>query len=75
MNKTRRKIVNDSIEKIKDIKDDLSIVMDEEEYALQGLEEHFSNTERYEKMEAAVELLCDAIDDLDEAVDKLENIE
>lgn len=75
MNKARRKIIKNSCEKLKIIKDDLDDVLSDEEMALESLEEHFPGTERVDNMQEIVDNLTDVIDDLDDLIDRLSDIE
>ena len=49
----------------------ISQALDEEEDCLGNLPDSLTESERYEKMESAVDALNDASDSIDEAIDKI----
>lgn len=75
MNKARRDNMAKAIAKIKEAKSILEDVSSEESDAMDGLEEHFSETERYAQMEANVDSIDEAVSSLEEALSSLDAIE
>lgn len=62
MNNKQRTRLENIISELEDIKS-------EEEEKLDNLEENFSGTERYEKIEAGISALEDAIENIQTAID------
>lgn len=82
MNKERRKQVNEVIEQIKDlweqatvIRDELENIRDEEQGCLDNMPENLSGSERYEKIENAIEELGSASDTVDEIISSAEEVQ
>ncbi len=75
MNKARRENLAKAIAKIEEAKSILEDVTSDESDAMYGLEEHFSETERYAKMESNVDIIDDAISSLDDVLSSLESVE
>lgn len=75
LNKKRKEALKLYIEQIEANKDEIESLMDDEECAKDGLEEHFSETDRYLVMENNVEYFQDAITLLEETIDLLNSIE
>lgn len=74
MNKIRRERISKAVVKIEEAKSILEEVNSDESDAMFGLEEHFSETDRYAQMESNVEALDDAVSSLDDALSQLESI-
>ena len=72
MNKQRRKHIEEVTGKIRDLLSDLEILKDEEEEYKDNIPENLQGTERYERAEECVYGLQEAIDDIERA---LENID
>ena len=74
MNKTRREHLAKAIAKIEDAKSILEDVSSDESDAMYGLEEHFSETDRYAQMESNVEAIDDAVSSLEDALSGLDSV-
>lgn len=72
MNNPRRKVLQELYDIISEAKDKLEIVRDEEEEYKEHIPENLQGSERYERAEAAVDSLADAIYSLEEALDSIE---
>lgn len=75
MNKNRRKRISDVIYTLKQVKDVLNIVMNEEDDAFNNLSEGLQCTMRGEQMEENISELEEAIEHIEEALDNLDIIE
>lgn len=73
MNNTRRKELQKIYDIITDAKENLEILMDEEEEYKDNIPENLQYSERYEKAEEACDSLYEAIGNLEEALDNIEN--
>lgn len=73
MNERRRKRLNRAINLLNQARDLVDAVRDEESDAMSNMPENFQDTERYEKMENAVDNLDEAIDNIDEAISQVES--
>ena len=74
MNKARRENLAKAIAKIEEAKSILEDVSSDESDAMYGLEEHFSETDRYAQMEANVESIDDAVSSLEDALSGLDSV-
>lgn len=74
MNKQRRKMIAEVVEKIETLKGDLEMIRDEEQDAFDNMPESLQGSMRGEEMEEAIEYMDEAIEGLDTAIDSLENI-
>lgn len=74
MNKARRESLARAVAKIEEAKAILEDVSSDESDAMCGLEEHFSETDRYAQMESNVESIDDAVSSLDDVLDQLGNV-
>ena len=74
MNKDRRKSIEQIVDKINEIKADLTCVRNDEEEAYDNLPEGIQSSERGDSMQEAIEAMDDADGALQEAVDFLEEI-
>ena len=72
MNNTRRKAIQQIIVHLTDLHADIEALRDEEQEAYDNLPESLQESERGEAMSTAVYNLDDAMDDLDLAIDALE---
>ncbi len=72
MNKQRRIILREILDRLTDLHDELDNVRDEEECAKDNLPESFWETERYERMEEACENLESALSSLEEAFEYID---
>lgn len=73
MNKARRAELNRIINAIQELKNDLEVVHDEEEDAMDNMPESLQDSDRYYAMEEAVDSMDDALDELDEVIEFLES--
>ena len=74
MNKDRRKSIEQIVDKINEIKADLTCVRNDEEEAYDNLPAGIQSSERGDSMQEAIEAMDDADGALQEAVDFLEEI-
>lgn len=72
MNNVRRKKLTEIYDKLEVIKGELEEVLDEEDTALDGVPENFTN--RREQMEEIIGALEDTIMYVDDCIDNLENV-
>ena len=71
MNKQRRKMISDVIERIEIAKNDLEMIRDEEQEAFDNLPDGLQGSERGEAMEDAIYQMEEAMDSMDEIIDNL----
>ena len=74
MNKARRENLAKAIAMIEEAKSILEDVSSDESDAMYGLEEHFSETDRYAQMESNVESIDDAVSSLEDALSGLDTV-
>ena len=74
MNKARRENLVKAIAKIEEAKSILEDISSDESDAMYGLEEHFSETDRYAQMESNVEAIDDAVSSLEDALSGLDSV-
>lgn len=74
MNKQRRKIIEDCLGRLMDIKDELDCVRDEEESAKDATPENLQDTDRYYDMENNVDDLDSCVGLLDDALDTINEV-
>jgi hypothetical protein len=74
MNKERRKIIKEAIDKITEAQDLLSTVLNEEQEAFDNLPEGIQMSERGETMEQYINSIDDIIYNIDEGVSTLEEM-
>ncbi len=72
MNAARRAILKKAIASIEQAKEYVDQVYDDEYDALSNMPENLESSERYEKMENAVDILEEIQDDLDDVLEKIE---
>ena len=72
MNAARRAILKKAIASIEQAKGYVDQVYDDEYDALSNMPENLESSERYEKMENAVDTLEEIQDDLDDVLEKIE---
>ena len=72
MNNTRRKEIQKVITVLESLNSTLEDLQSEEENAMCSIEENFSGTERYARMEECCDLLGDAISSIEETISSLE---
>jgi RNA polymerase-binding transcription factor DksA len=73
MNKIRRKTLQELFDIITEAKDNLEIVMDEEEEYKDNMPENLQCSERYEKAQEACDNLYEAISNIEEALECIES--
>lgn len=73
MNKVRRNRIQGIIEKLGEIRDDISSIRDDEDMAYGNLPEGIQDSEVGERMEDAVSQMDDACDGIDEVIESLNN--
>lgn len=72
MNKTRRKSIQRIIDQLSTLKEDIDILREEEQEAYDNLPESLQESERGEAMSSAIYNLEDAMEDIDLAIEALE---
>lgn len=71
MNNRRRADLRNAADFIRQAKQLVDMVKNQEEFSYDNLPEGIADSERGEKMECAIDLLDEASDDLDSALDKI----
>ena len=72
MNTERRKIINAQLEKLQDVQCSIESIQSEEQEYYDTMLENFQNSEKGEAASAAAEALQNAVDQLSEAMNSLE---
>lgn len=72
MNKTRRKSIQQIIDTLTDLKENVDLIREEEQEAYDNLPESLQESDRGEAMSQAVYQMEDAMEDIDLAIDALE---
>ena len=72
MNKTRRDRLRKVIDILADMRGEIEDICGDEGYALESIQEHFSETERCQRMEEIVDLLEEAAAKVESAAEDLE---
>jgi hypothetical protein len=72
MNKFRRKTLRVILDRLADIRDNLDEITGEEEEYRDGMPENLQTSERHEKADEACDNLCEAISDLEAAMECIE---
>lgn len=73
MNKNRRDELEKALSLLNEASDIVESVQMDEQDALDNLPESLSESEKYSKMEDAVDFLSDAADSINEAIDYIES--
>ena len=73
MNKKRRELLSKALRNLGEAEIQISAALDEEEDCLSNLPENLEGSDRYDKMESAVENLENALSSLEEASNSVEN--
>lgn len=73
MNEDRRERLRGAIRKLSDVQMIVQAVCDKEEDCMDNYPENLQCTERFEKMEAAVDSLNDALEKIDDAKGQIES--
>jgi prefoldin subunit 5 len=74
LNQSRRKRIREVITKLNDCSSNLETIKDEEDEAREGIPENLQTSELYSCSEESSDRIDEAISELQEAVDSLENI-
>ena len=74
MNKQRRKKINDNINILGSIKSNLESILSDEEYSFENMPENLQGSIRGEESENAIDLLYEAINNLDDIMNSLTEI-
>lgn len=73
MNNERRERLRGALRKLNDVHSIVNVVCDKEEDCLDNYPENLQGTERYDRTEAAVDSLNDALEKLDEVTECIQN--
>lgn len=73
MNNTRRKAIQNIMDKLEELMEEIEAIKDEEQDAYDNLPESLQNSERGEAMESAVYNLDDAAENVQLVIDALES--
>lgn len=71
MNNTRRKNIQNVINKLENLKSDIEMIRDEEQDYIDNMPENLEGSMRHDMAEEAVDNLESAIDSLEEVIDSL----
>lgn len=74
MNKERRKILQQVIEKLEDINSELGNLSDEEKEAYENIPENLNNTDRANNMYEVAEILDNERGNIEDVIDNLQEI-
>ena len=74
MNKERRKLINNNINLLENIKSNLESILSDEEYCFENMPENLQGSIRGEESENAIDLLNEAINNLEDIVNSLTEI-
>lgn len=72
MNKVRRAALRKIMDKIAEAKEELEALQEEEEEYRDNIPENLYGSERYQTADEACDSLCEAVSQLEEAVDYIE---
>jgi septal ring factor EnvC (AmiA/AmiB activator) len=75
MNKDRRKRIDEVAEKLGELKDEVTAIMEEEQETFDNMPESLQGSERGERSQTAIDTLSEAKNDLQNAIDGLMGIE
>lgn len=73
MNNTRRKAIQNIMDKLEELMEEIEAIKDEEQEAYDNLPESLQNSERGEAMDSAVYNLDDAAENVQLVIDALES--
>lgn len=73
MNNTRRKAIQNIMDKLEELMEEIEAIKDEEQEAYDNLPEFLQNSERGEAMDSAVYNLDDAAENVQLVIDALES--
>ena len=71
MNKQRRSLIADVIDRLETIRGDIEIIRDEEQDAFDNMPEGIQESDRGQQMEEYIGLMEDAMDEIDSALENL----
>ena len=74
MNKERRAQIKQLTDELKDVKTKLEYISQKEEQMLDNIPENLQGTDRYSESENAIDILDDVVDDLESAIESLNEI-
>ena len=74
MNKQRRKEISMQIKNLENLKENLEIILSDEECYFDNIPENLQSSIRGEESESAIDILSEAIDSLDEIINSLQEI-
>ena len=74
MNKQRRKFISENINLLKEIKSNLEDILSEEESYFDNMPENLQGSLRGEEAETAIDILNEAIEDIENCTEKLNEI-
>lgn len=74
MNKERRTQIKKLMNELEDVKTKLKYILRKEEGILDNTPENLQGTDRYSESENAIDVLDDVIDDLESAIESLNEI-
>lgn len=74
MNKQRRKLIYVNVKLLESIKNELENILSDEEICFDNMPENLQGSIRGEESEAAIDLLVESIDNLEEAISSLSEI-
>ena len=74
MNKNRRKDIREQIKSLEMIKSKLESILSDEEYYFNNMPENLQGSMRGEEAEEAIDVLYEAIEELQEVCENLESI-
>ena len=72
MNNTRREKLRGAVRKLSDVQAIVQSVCDQEEDCVDNYPENLQSTEKFERMEDAVENLNEALEKIDDAKDRIQ---
>lgn len=74
MNKQRRKLISENISLLEEIKSNLGGILSEEESYFDNMPENLQGSLRGEESETAIDILNEAIEDIENCTEKLNEI-
>lgn len=74
MNKERRTKIKQLADELKDVKTKLEYISQKEEQMLDNIPENLQETDRYIESENAIDVLDEVVDDLESAIESLNEI-
>ena len=74
MNKQRRKLITENINLLENIKSNIEDILSDEEFSFDNMPENLQCSLRGEESENAIDLLNDAIDNIENCIDSLNEI-